>query len=89
MSEKLAAVVAELAKSRNFQKAAWQRVIDTGRQYAQMRAHGSYMENGSCISVCFSSRDDMANMFRDNLLRAVEQAYAEDAIVGAALANQT
>ncbi|NCQ51895.1 hypothetical protein GW796_08380 [archaeon] len=47
------------------------------------------MENDSCISICFSDREKYTNMFNDNLLRAVEQAYAEDAIVGAVLSDNT
>lgn len=89
MSDKLAAVITELTKSRNMQKAAWQRVIEAGRAYAQMKAHGSYIERGSLISVCFSDRERMVKHFSDNLLSEVERAFTEDALMGAALADQT
>ena len=77
--DQFANIVEELRKSRATQRGAWQQVTDVGRQYAQMKAHGSYVENGRVITVSFSSRNDMAEMFKENLLRAVEQAYAEDA----------
>jgi hypothetical protein len=87
--EKMAEIVAALQKSRSYQRGAWLLVTEAARKYAQMKAHGSYMENGNCITVCATDRENYTEMFKGNLLRAVEKAYAEDAIMGAALADAT
>ena len=80
--KQLTEVVAKLAKAQAYQRGAWQKVIDDGRQYAQMKAHGPYMENGHSVSVCFSSIKDMEEKFKRNLLSSVERAFAEDAQMG-------
>lgn len=85
----LAVVVAELAKSRAYQRGAWVKVIEIGRQYAQVKLHGSYVENGRVITVSHSARSDMVEHFQSNLLHAIEAAFLEDALMGAALADKT
>lgn len=87
--EQFANIVEELRKSRAMQRGAWAQVTEAARKYAQMKAHGSYMENGNCVAVCFSDRKNYTEMFKENLLRDVERAFAEDAIMGAALAAAT
>lgn len=87
--EQFANIVEELRKSRAMQRGAWLQVVQSARKYAQMQAHGSYMENGNFHSVCFSDRKNYTEMFKENLLRDVERAFAEDAIMGAALADAT
>lgn len=74
-----------IIEAQRYQAGAWQKVVDCARTYAMMKATGSYMENGRRIIVNFSSVKDMEKMFSDNLHRAAEDAFAEDALVGAAL----
>lgn len=88
-AEELTTVVAELVKSRKYQRGAWQKVIDEARKYAQMKAHGTYIERGNVMHCCPGDLEPYTKRFRDNLLQAVESAYIEDAIMGAALADQT
>jgi hypothetical protein len=66
---------------------AWQRVVDCGRQYAMLKATGSIMEDGRRLIISFTRRKAMEDMLRDNMARAAEDAFAEDAIVGAELQN--
>lgn len=50
---------------------------------------GSYVEDGRTITVGHSSAKDMEEVFKGNLLCAVECAFLEDALMGAALADKT
>lgn len=83
--EQLKTIVEELSKQQKFQRGAWAKVNEIARQYAQMKLHGSYVENGSLHTISFSDRDRYTEMFKDNLLRAVEKAFLEDALTGALL----
>lgn len=73
----------KLVAAQNFQAAAWIKVIDAGRQYAQMKAFGSYIENGSNVVVCHSDQASMLKMFQETVLRECERAFLEDALLGA------
>jgi hypothetical protein len=87
--EKLAKIVEALQKNRSYQRGAWLLVTEAARKYAQMKAHGSYIDRGNSVTVCFSDRENMTKMYADEVLRAIERAYAEDALMGAALADAT
>ena len=75
----------ELLKIQRYQTGGWQKVVECARQYAMMEAFGSYMESGNKINVCFSDRKRYAEMFVDNLRIAAQHAFAEDAMLGAAM----
>jgi hypothetical protein len=82
-NSQLAEIVEQLSKAQAYQRSAWQRVIEDGRKYAQIKVHGSYNEsNGTTVSVGFNERKDLEEMFKQNLLRSVERAFAEDAQMG-------
>lgn len=83
--EQLDFVVEVMAKAKRYQNGAWQRVQDIGRQYAQAKTFGTYMENGVSHGINFGDKDRYIEMFRDNLLRAVVDAFCEDAQVGIAV----
>jgi hypothetical protein len=74
-----------IIKAQRYQAGAWQKVVDCARQYAMMKATGSYMENGSRHRINFSDKASMEKMFADTLLRAAEDAFVEDALVGGVL----
>lgn len=80
-------VVQALQKNRSLQRSAWLKVTEAARKYAQMKAHGSYINCGNSITV--SDRENMTKMYADEVLRTIERAYAEDALMGAALADAT
>ena len=84
-ADQITEATAAVLKATNFQKAAWQKVIDTGRQYAQMLSSCSYMENGVVNTVHKSEQERYASMFLDNMKFATQRAFLEDAIVGATL----
>jgi hypothetical protein len=86
----MAKVLAELSKSRNFQRAAWAQVIEIGRKYAQMKLHGSYLERGGAtVRVSFSETARLEEQFKTDLLYQVERAFLEDALMGVAIADAT
>ncbi len=74
-----------ILQAQRYQAGAWQKVVDCGRKYAMMKATGSYMENGNRISLSRSDIKRYEEMFLENLARAAEDAFVEDAIVGATL----
>lgn len=78
-----------LLKAQKCQTEAWQAVITIARQYQQMKLHGSYVERSIdgpyVISVCGSEVERYTVMFHENMLRAIERAFLEDALVGQAL----
>ena len=79
-----------LVKQRGHQTAAWDRVIAESRKLAQMKAHGSYDDDhGHAVTINFNERARWVAMFTENLLRAVDQAYAEDARMGATISSIT
>jgi hypothetical protein len=87
--DKLKEVITELEKSRALQRGAWQRVIETGRKYAQLKATGTVIDadTGSLVSVSHSGQEARIRMYEQSLLQAVEQAYLEDAQMGATFSN--
>lgn len=80
--EQFEELVKKLEKAVAYQRGAWAKVEECGRKYAQMKVFGSYNENGSLIRVGYNDRKSYEEMFRDNLLRACEDAFQEDAQVG-------
>lgn len=78
-----------LEKAMAFQRGGWKEVKDAARQYAQMKTFGTYEENGRVVTVNWNDRDNMTEHFKDKLLRETERAYAEDARLGATLAQIT
>ena len=77
----------KILQAQRFQGGAWQKVIDCSRQYALMKTTGSYMENGNKVSISFSDRERYTEMFAGNLLRAAQDAFVEDALLGAEMQN--
>ena len=75
-------VVEQTLKAQKYRNGAWLKVIDEGRKYAMMKATGKYIERDSVISVGLSDRESYIEMFRNNLLHAVEDAFVEDALLG-------
>lgn len=73
----------KLVAAQNFQAAAWSKVIEAGRQYAQLKAFGSYIENGSNVNICHSDQPALLKMFQEVVLRECERAFLEDALLGA------
>jgi len=81
-----AETLAELAKHVKYQNGAWAEVQRIARQYAMMKAHGRFIEtNGELIEVNRASIEQYVEMFKENLLRAIERAFVEDALLGVAL----
>lgn len=86
----LTTVVKELLKTRAYQKGAWQKVVDESRAYFLMKTRGVYVESGgNTVSVGHRDQERMTEAYRDSLLRAVERACTEDALMGAAIADLT
>jgi len=75
----------KILQAQLYQEGAWAKVTYHARQYAMMKATGSYMENGNRHRINFSEKVEMEKMFAGNLLRAAEDAFVEDALVGAEL----
>jgi len=85
--EELAVIVEALKMPVSYQQAAWQKVIEVGRNYAMMKAHGCYIENGRKMTGSGDPRP-MIQYFEQNLLREVRNAFVEDALFGAAISDQ-
>lgn len=77
----------ELLKQQRYQGYAWQKVIDAARQYAQMQATGSYVEEGRLCMVHQSDRAQYIEMFAKNVLSYSRDAFIDDARMGMALSN--
>lgn len=77
----------ELKKQLAFQRGAQALVIEKARQYATMKAFGTYEERGSVISVGFNDRERYAKMFADNLLHEAERMIAEEMRTGALISQ--
>jgi hypothetical protein len=75
----------EIQKIQRFQAGAWQAVVDCARQYAMMEAFGSYIENGDKINVGYGDKKRYSDMYLENLKFAAQHAFAEDAMLGAAM----
>jgi hypothetical protein len=74
-----------LLQAQRFQAGAWTKVIEKARAYGMFEATGSYMENGVRVHVSHSDRKPTEQYFADELFRAARAAFAEDALMGAAL----
>jgi hypothetical protein len=82
-------VVEELRKSRAMQRGAWEQVQKAARAYAMMKLHARYMENGSVIQISHADKVSYLDHFKSQLLDAAERAFMEDALMGAAIAENT
>jgi hypothetical protein len=81
-------VVSALDTARKLQRGAWDRVQNKARQWAMLKAHGVYInEHGHSVRVSSGELDTYERVFRSNLLQEVEQAFAEDALMGIAVSN--
>jgi hypothetical protein len=74
-----------LLRAQRFQGGAWATVIEKARIYAMAEATGSYVENGNRIGISRGEKERYVQMFADNLLWAVRDAFFEDAMMGAAI----
>lgn len=83
--EQLEALLNTAVQAQNYRSAAWSRVVEEGRKYAMMKSMGKYIENGVVISVSFGDRKNYEEMFMGNVLRRIEDAFTEDALVGIAV----
>lgn len=81
-------IIKTLREGQSMQTEAWALVLRCARQYAQVKLHGSYIENGRCILLGKRDQESYQSMFRENLLREVERAFLEDALMGQALQEQ-
>jgi hypothetical protein len=72
----------ESLKQQKFQVGAWTKVVDLAKQHAMMKLHGTYMECGSLVKISGSDRASYLSRIGDNLLRASEDAFLEDALTG-------
>ena len=78
----LAQAITNLKQAQAYQRGAWVKVQECGRQWAMVKAHGCYVERGNRISLSKRDQESYEEMFRENLLRAVQDAFIEDAITG-------
>ena len=86
--EQLEVIIERLSKAQNYQRGAWQVLIEKARRYAQMKVFGSYLDDrGNSVSVCHSDRERMTGHFADYLLQEAERAFAEDAQMGVAISD--
>ena len=77
-----------LIEAQKYQAGSWAWVIEEARKYAQLKAFGTFTDNnGHAVLVNFSNLKDYEEMFKNNLLSSVMQAYREDANMGVALAT--
>lgn len=81
-------IVEALEKGRKLQRGAWLRVTEAARKYALLKAQGVEIDRNGC-RISFSHRDaqDRMKYAGEELLRAAEEAFAEDALMGATLSN--
>jgi hypothetical protein len=89
MDKQLEQIIAKLREDQQMQTSAWHEVHRCARQYVQMKLHCSYIENGRVVLRHPSEQKSYTDMFRDNLLRACERAFLEDALMGAAMQQAT
>jgi len=78
-------IIEMLRTAQGMQSGAWALVQRVARQYAQVKLHGSYIDgsgSGHCVSVGHAQRERMAAHFLEELLREVERAFLEDALMG-------
>ena len=82
----LTALISKISKQNNYQKGRWAKVIKIAREYAQMKLHGSYIGPNDClVTVSFSDKSVQVINLNESLLRAIEEAFLEDALTGALL----
>lgn len=78
----------EVAKAQKLQRGAWTRVQQIGRQYARMKAFGNHLnERGVVMHIRPTEVPEYLSMLQAQLLEAVVEAYAEDAQMGAVVAD--
>ena len=82
-------VLEELLKAKSYQEARWLKVIARSREYAQLKLHGSYVDCSGSTVIAGSSRDHLLQRATDDLLREIESAFLEDALLGAAVMDAT
>ncbi len=78
-------VVDQALKAQKYRNGAWLKVIEEGRKYAMMKATGKYIKGDAVMQVGMHDRESYIEMFRSNLLHAVEDAFVEDALLGMAI----
>lgn len=77
-------IIKTLRAGSEMQASAWQQVQKVARQYVQMKLYGSYIDNDRCVNIG-SGCDRMVAHFQEELLREVERAFLEDALMGQTL----
>ena len=76
-------VVDQVLKAQKYRNGAWLKVIEEGRKYAMMKSTGKYVDhNDTIISVSGSDTEAYLEQYKWSLLRAVEDAFVEDALLG-------
>lgn len=88
-ADKMAAILAELTKSRAVQRAHWNEVVEYARAYAMIKLHGRYIEGGSVVHINHADKKGYVDHFQYKLLESVERAFMEDAMMGAAIGDAT
>ena len=86
----LSKVIEALSKDHNFASSSWQVVQSKACIYGRLKAFGTFLDSGGNSVRPFPSEAEgmLANM-KDDLLRAVMSACAEEAHFGATVLNAT
>ena len=88
--EQFAAVLEELTKQRKYQEGAWALVVSDARHWARMKAFGTYIDmNGHSVRVSHSEVASRLKYYESQLMMQIEHAFAEDALMGAAMSELT
>ena len=75
-------VIEAVVKTDKYRTAAWSLVIEEGRKYAMMKTHRKYMDGDRIVSVGADEQTEYIDQYKANLLRYIEDAFLEDALVG-------
>lgn len=81
--EELTQVVQRLDKASKYNRGAWASAIEAGRAYAQLKAFGTRQDGDRTIHIAPSVREEYLGQAAASVLQLIEQAFAEDAQLGA------
>lgn len=81
------ASINSIIKAQQYQTAGWQEVILKARVYAQTKAFGTITDHHGVTRLHSSNVEAMLQAQLEDLKDAIMRAFAEDAMVGAAISS--
>lgn len=78
------ALLATDAKAKAYRNGAYTKLIEAARNYAMMKATGSYLDkNGVIMRVSLSDKQSRTEYYLEDMRHAAEDMFLEEALAGA------